>query len=241
MRVMRSTSQPLPVTSLWSLWIMRVAQIAATGFLGLVAFAVLAAGCSTDVTPSASGTTRDLANKTSHSRTNGYEACVGHNYGRPGEVLINGVWVRCEDTEYMYSPQDESEEPFWDHVVLPEGELDAEVSTVTYFEGGGYDFLPFSLTEVPEWPVTVRFEALDPTEVALSDQAVVEIEVTADNYEMFGPNWRAPQDGIDDGDQTTQVLVTVISSVPYDPVYSNAENLIITVITVDKAPSIDDH
>lgn len=241
MRVMRSTSQPLPVTSLWSLWIMRVAQIAAMGFLGLVAFAVLAAGCSRDVTPSASGTTRDPANKTSHSQTGGYGACSGHNYGRPGEVLIDGVWVRCEDTEFATSSTVPFEDAGYDDIVWVEGELESVVSTITYVEGGGYDFLPFSLTHVPEWPVTVRFEALDPTEVALSDQAVVEVEVTASNYEMFGPNWRAPQDDIDDGDQTTQVLVSVTPTVPYDLIYSNAEDLIITVITVDRAPGLDDH
>ncbi len=125
--------------------------------------------------------------------------------------------------------------------VWPEGELQTAVSsTITYWEGGGYDFLPFSLSEAPLFPVIVRFEALDPTEVALSDEPVVEIEVTVDNYEMFGPSWRAPQDGIDDGDQTTQVRVSVIAT-PSDPIFRSTEDLIITVITKDRAPSIDDH
>lgn len=125
----------------------------------------------------------------------------------------------------------------------PEGEVIMTAlfdGPVRYIEGGGYDFLPFSLTEIPVVPVIVRFEALDPTEVALSDQAIVEIEVTADNYEMFGPNWRAPQDGIDDGDQTTQVRVSVIAD-PSDPIFRDTTDLMVTVITVDRAPSIDDH
>lgn len=167
--------------------------------------------------------------------------------GRANLATFNDVVIRYSieawdgpDNVYKLEPQPTCPEP---SDTWPEGEVIMTAlfdGPVRYIEGGGYDFLPFSLTEIPVVPVIVRFEALDPTEVALSDQAVVEVEVTADNYEMFGPNWRAPQDGIDDGDQTTQVLVSVISD-PLDPIFRNAENLIITVITVDRAPSVDDH
>ena len=200
----------------------------------------LSTSCSSAAEPAASGTTRDPANKTSHSHHNGYEACAGHNFGRPGDVLIGGVWVPCKDTEFVNPPTIPLEETGIDDIVWPAGKLVAMLSTITYVEGGGYDFLPFSLSEAPIVPVIVRFEALDPTEIALSDRAVVEIEITADNYEMFGPNWRAPQDGIDDGDQTTQVRVSVIAD-PSDPIFRDTTDLMVTVITVDRAPSIDDH
>ena len=157
--------------------------------------------------------------------------------GRLNLTTVSGVVARYS-VEHMDGP---------DNVYKMEPQPACEVelrtaasSTITYLEGGGYDFLPFSLSEAPLVPVIVRFEALDPTEVALSDESVVEIEVTVDNYEMFGPSWRAPQDGIDDGDQTTQVRVSVIA-VPSDLIFGNTKDLIITVITKDRAPSIDDH
>ncbi|MEC7915336.1 MAG: heparin lyase I family protein [Actinomycetota bacterium] len=128
-----------------------------------------------------------------------------------------------------------------DEVEATIGELlGAPTSTVTYVEGGGYDFWPYSLTYPPTGQVVVRFEALDPTEVALSDQAVVEIVVTAENWEMFGPSWRAPQDGIEDGDQTTKVRVSVIAE-RSDEMYGHIEDQYVSVISVDRAPSADDH
>ena len=118
---------------------------------------------------------------------------------------------------------------------------------VTYGEASGTDLgLSFRLSSKPVTAVVVDI-TWDPTEVHvgaaaggcdLVDQSVTSATVQATIYPA---NWNkmveyataGAGDGIDDGDQVTEVRVTVVDELS-DPAYHDADDLVMTVTTVDR-------
>ena len=118
---------------------------------------------------------------------------------------------------------------------------------VTYIEASGTDLgLMFRLSSQPVTAVVVDI-TWDPTEVHVGPAAggcdLVDPSVTSATIQatIEPGDWHkdvtyataGAGDGIDDGDQVTEIRVTVVDELS-DPMYHDADDLILTVTTVDR-------